>query len=40
MRDCSEEVREETGHIEVLQQKPGSQNFKRRLIQENPDISS
>ena len=36
LRDCSKEVREEAGYIEVffffLQQKPGSQNIKILLL--------
>ena len=36
LRDCSKEAREESGYTGVLlQQRPGSQNFKRFLLKKN-----
>ena len=32
LSDCSKGVREEPGYIGVLQQRPGSSNFKRLLL--------
>ena len=39
LRDCSEEVREESGYIGVLQQRPGSRNIKRLLLIKENQIS-